>query len=79
MTDDAAEDLANKMSAEYWKCSAKTSYNTFIKFVDVPTDENVKELFERLAVVLFEGAVLRVVNMSKEELEIGSSSLFGIF
>jgi hypothetical protein len=39
----------------------------------------VKGLFERLAVVLFEEAVLRVVNMSKEELEIGSSSLFGSF
>ncbi|KAK3266155.1 hypothetical protein CYMTET_25200 [Cymbomonas tetramitiformis] len=46
---EAAEALANKLNAEYFEVSSKT-------------EDNVKDLFERIAVVLFERAATRAAQ-----------------
>jgi hypothetical protein len=68
-----AEEMANGMQAEYWKTSAKISILVLI-FDSLPQDENVQQLFERIAVTLFEKAILRSITNEKEEqrTEIGS-------
>jgi len=49
------------MNAEYWEASAKFN-------------ENVRELFERLATVLFEKSLIQALSSKHESTEIGKLS-----
>jgi hypothetical protein len=55
------EEMANRMNAEYWEASAKFN-------------ENVRELFERLAAVLFERSLIHALSSKNETTEIGKLS-----
>jgi small GTP-binding protein len=56
VTYEMGQEVASKIGAEYWECSAKTG-------------EYVKNLFDRIAVVLFESSIIRFLYSNHQDCE----------